>query len=451
MSRSFQIESATNTTVRSGSLSSDTLKKRSHLLIPGGSHTYAKGDDQYPEEAPSFIVRGKGCHVWDIEDNEYIEYGMGLRSVTLGHAFDSVVKAAYRQMQLGINFTRPAKIELDAAEAFLGVIQSADMVKFAKNGSDVTTAAVRLARAYTGREYVAICGDQPFFSIDDWFIGTTETNAGIPDAIGNLTLKFCYNDLVSLELLFDKHVDKIACVVMEVESTVPPKPEYLLSVKQVCEDHGTVLIFDEMITGFRWHLGGAQKYYGVSPHLSTFGKAMGNGYAVSALTGERRIMRLGGLDHDQQRVFLLSSTHGAEGHALAAMIDTLRIYREYSVVEWLWRQGEQLRTYLNQAIKENHLEGYFEIQGRPCNLTYNTCDQEHRRSQTFRTLFLQEMIQRGVIAPSFVVSYSHYDSDIERTADAVYEALVIYRKALSEGVEMYLHGRAVKPVNRRYN
>jgi len=428
-----------------------TLKKRASLLIPGGSHTYAKGDDQYPEEAPSFIVRGKGCHVWDVDGNEYIEYGMGSRSVTLGHAFDSVVKAAYRQMQLGINFTRPAKIEIDAAEAFLCVIQNADMVKFAKNGSDVTTAAVKLARAYTGKEYIAICGDHPFFSTDDWFIGTTETNAGIPEAVVRLTLKFHYNDLGSLETLFDEHGGNIACVVMEAESVVPPRPEYLQSVKNLCEDHGAVLIFDEMITGFRWHLGGAQRFYAVVPHLSTFGKAMGNGYAISALTGERRIMRLGGLDHDQERVFLLSSTHGAEGHALAAMIETLRIYREFGVVEWLWRQGELLKTYLIQSIQENSLEGYFEVLGQPCNLIYSTRDQNRERSQAFRTLFMQEMICRGVIAPSFVVSYSHGDSDIKRTADAAHEAFTVYRKAINEGVEKYLKCRPVKPVNRRYN
>ena len=159
---------------------SRALQPRAHRLIPGGAHTYAKGDDQYPEQAPGFVVRGKGCHVWDLDGNEFIEYGMGLRAVTLGHAFDPVIQAAYRQMQLGTNFSRPASIEMDLAEAMLEIIDGADMVKFAKNGSDVTTAAVKLARAYTGRDLIAICGDHPFFSTDDWFIGTTEMNAGVP-------------------------------------------------------------------------------------------------------------------------------------------------------------------------------------------------------------------------------------------------------------------------------
>ena len=206
-----------------------------------------------------------------------------------------------------------------------------------------------------------------------------------------------------------------------------------------------------MITGFRWHLGGAQKFHEIVPHLSTFGKAMGNGFAISALAGKREIMRLGGLDHDQPRVFLLSTTHGAETHALAASLETMRVYRERSVVEFLWKQGERLQTLINKSIAENRLEGYFELLGRPCNLIFATYDDKHSRSQAFRTLFLQELIRRGVIAPSFVISFSHDDADIERTAEVVSEAHFVYRKALDEGIEKYLEGRAVKPVDRRFN
>jgi glutamate-1-semialdehyde 2,1-aminomutase len=427
------------------------LRSKAHRLIPGGAHTYAKGDDQYPERAPAFIVRGKGCHVWDADGNEFIEYGMGLRAVTLGHAYQPVIEAAYREMQLGSNFTRPAEIEVDLAESFLEIVDGADMVKFAKNGSDVTTAAVKLARAFTGRDLVAICADQPFFSTDDWFIGTTEMNAGIPQAITEMTLKFRYNDVGSLRSLFDQHPSRIACVIMEPEAVTPPAAGYLQQVKELCVERGAILVFDEMITGFRWHLGGAQKFHGVVPHLSTFGKAMGNGFAISALAGKREIMRLGGLDHDQPRVFLLSTTHGAETHALAASLETLRTYREQNVVEFLWQQGKRLHALINRSIAENQLEGFFELIGRPCNLVFAAHDQDGRRSQVFRTLFLQEIIRRGVIAPSFVVSFSHSDTDIERTAQAVHEALGVYRKALDEGVEKYLLGRPVKPVNRRFN
>jgi glutamate-1-semialdehyde 2,1-aminomutase len=430
---------------------SRALQPKAHQLIPGGAHTYSKGDDQFPEQAPGFIVRGKGCHVWDLDGNEFIEYGMGLRAVTLGHAFEPVVEAAHQQMLLGINFSRPAKIEVDLAEVILEVIDGADMVKFAKNGSDVTTAAVKLARAYTGRNLVAICGDQPFFSADDWFIGTTEMNAGIPQAVIDMTVKFRYNELAHVRELFDQHPGQIACVLMEAEAVTSPAPGYLQAVKELCEQRGAVLIFDEMITGFRWHLGGAQKFHGVVPHLSTFGKAMGNGFAISALAGKREIMRVGGLDHDQERVFLLSTTHGAETHALAASMETMRVYREQDVVRFLWRQGERLQTLVNRSVTENRLGGFFEVVGRPCNLVFATYDQNRESSQSFRTLFMQELIRRGVIAPSLVVSFSHGDNDIDRTGEAIHEALTIYRKALEEGVEKYLEGRPVRPVNRRFN
>jgi glutamate-1-semialdehyde 2,1-aminomutase len=430
---------------------SRALQPHAHSLIPGGAHTYAKGDDQFPLLAPGFIARGSGCHVWDVDGNEYIEYGMGLRAVTLGHAFQPVVDAAYRQMQLGVNFSRPAEIELRLAESLLDVVPGAEMVKFAKNGSDVITAAVKLARAHTGRDLVAICEDHPFFSTDDWFIGTTQMDAGIPRVTAQLTLKFRYDDLQSLKKLFELHPGQIACVVMEAETVLQPSLGYLKSVKELCEANGAILIFDEMITGFRWDIGGAQKFHGVTPHLSAFGKAMANGFAVSALAGKREIMRLGGLDHDRPRVFLLSTTHGAETHALAASLETIRVYRELNVVELLWRQGEKLRSLISESIQENRLEGFFELAGRPCNLIFRTMDAKRQPSQSFRTLFMQELIRRGVIAPSFVVSFSHSDADIELTAEVVSEVLAIYRKALDEGVEKYLEGRPVKPVNRKFN
>ena len=397
------------------------------------------------------LVRGQGCHVWDPEGNEFLEYGMGLRSVTLGHAFPSVVEAAYRQMQSGGNFTRPSVLEGEAAEALLDVIDGAEMVKFAKNGSDVTTAAVKLARAYTGRDLVAVCADHPFFSVDDWFIGTTELDAGIPVSVSALTVKFPYNDLAKLSEVFDRYPRRIACVMMEAEASAPPQPGYLAGVKALCERHGSVLVFDEMITGFRWHLGGAQKFHGVTPHLSTFGKGMGNGFAIAALAGQRDIMRLGGLQHDQPRVFLLSTTHGAETHTLAAAMETLRVYREENVVAFLWSQGEKLATRVRQSVAEHRLEQHFDLLGRPCNLVFGTRDLEGNRCQAFRTLFLQEMIRRRVIAPSLVVSFSHHDAEIEHTAEALSGALAVYRKALDEGVDKYLAGRIVKPVYRRWN
>jgi glutamate-1-semialdehyde 2,1-aminomutase len=430
---------------------SKALLEKSHALIPGGAHTYAKGDDQYPEQAPGFIVRGKGCHVWDVDGNEFIEYGMGLRSVTLGHAYDPVVEAAYRAMQQGINFTRPAPIEIECAEALLSLIDGAEMVKFGKNGSDVTTAAVKLARAYTGRDLVAICADHPFFSVDDWFIGATAMNAGIPEAFQRLTVTFHYNDLDSVKALFEEYPGQIACLIMEPEKYDPPVNDFLHETRRLCHEYGALFILDEIITGFRYHLKGAQKLYGIEPDLSTFGKAMANGFSLSALVGKKEFMVRGGLYHDQERVFLLSTTYGAETHALAASIETMRIYEAEQVVEYLHYQGERLARGINQAVEEHGLGGYFGVIGKPCNLVYYTRDQEQKPSQAYRALFMQETIKRGLLMPSLVISYSHTDEDVDKTVSAIGEALYVYRRAIEEGVEKYLVGRPVKPVFRKYS
>ncbi len=427
-----------------------SLGDRFHAVIPGGAHTYAKGDDQYPVNAPDCLVRGKGCHVWDSQGKEYIEYGMGLRAVTLGHAYEPVIEAAYRQMKLGENFTRPGIIELACAEKFLDCVKTAEMVKFCKNGSDATTAAVKLARAFTGRDLVAICLDHAFFSIDDWFIGSTQMNAGIPKAIQDLTVGFHFNNIRSVEELFDKYPSRIACVVLEAETSIAPKDDFLKQLQTLCRKHGVLVVLDEMITGFRWDLGGAQKVYDLQPDLSSFGKALGNGFAVSALTGRREIMARGGIYHDQERVFLLSTTHGAEQHALAAAIQIMQIYQDEPVIAHLHRQGEKLRNGINGIISNLKLDGCFEILGRNCNLVFATRDPEKKPSQPFRTLFMQEMVKRGFLAPSLVVSYSHSDADINKTIEAVGEALIVYKKALDEGPEKYLIGRPVKPVMRKF-
>jgi glutamate-1-semialdehyde 2,1-aminomutase len=430
---------------------SNALRAKAHRLIPGGAHTYAKGDDQYPVESPGFIARGLGCRVFDVDGNEFIEYGMGLRSVTLGHAYPPVLEAAYRQMLLGQNFNRPSPIEVECAERLLHLIHGMDMVKFAKNGSDATSAALKLSRAYTGREMVAICENHPFFSVDDWFIGSTPMSAGIPKGVRDLTVKFRYNDLESLRNLFLTHPGKIACIILEAATAVEPVSGFLQKAKDLCHEHGALFILDEMITGFRYHLGGAQRLYGIVPDLCTFGKAIGNGFSVSALLGRRDVMELGGLTHDKPRVFLLSTTHGAETHALAAAIKTMEVFEQEGVVDVLRRQGERLRRGVVQAIAAAGVDGYFQVNGHPANLFHACLDRNKQPSQAYRTLFIQELIRRGVLAPSFIVSFSHKDDDIDQTIEAVEQSLRVYAKALDEGVENYLSGRPSKPVWRQFN
>lgn len=428
---------------------SRALQERMRRLVPGGCHTYAKGDDQYPEQAPGFIARGQGCHVWDVDGNEFIEYGMGLRAVTLGHAYPPVVEAVRESLTLGTNFNRPAPLELECAEVLLQAIEGAEMVKFTKDGSTANTAAVKLARAYTGRDLVAICAEHPFFSYDDWFMCTTTLDAGIPDSVRAQTVRFRYNDLDSVRALFDAHPDRIATVMLEPARTEEPAPRFLPDLQEICRHHGALVIFDEMITGFRWHREGAQKLYGIVPDLSTFGKALANGFPLSALCGRRDVMRLGSRERDGDRVFLLSTTHGAEIPSLAAGVKTLEIYRNEPVVEHLYRQGERLASGMGESIRRHGLQRHVEILGRPCSLLYTTRGVDGTPSQEFRTLFLQETIRRGVLAPSLFVSYSHQDEDIDRTVEAIDGALDVYARALADGIGQYLEGRPSRHVFER--
>jgi len=431
---------------------SDRLRKRAAWLIPGGSHTYAKGDDQYPILSPGFIASGYGCHVWDVDGNEYIEYGMGNRAVGLGHAYAHVVAAARAELERGCNFTRPAKIEVDCAATFLETITTAEMVKFCKNGSDATSAAIRLARAVTGREIIARCSDHPFFSTDDWFIGTTAMNAGIPQAIQALTVGFTYNDLESARELFIRYPGKIAAFILEASRGDDPKNGYLHELRKLCHENGALFILDEMITGFRWHTGGAQKAFDIVPDLSCFGKALGNGFSISALAGKREFMERGGLEQTSSpRVFLLSTTHGAETHAMAAAIATMHVYQHEPVIAHLIRQGSTLRSEIQQIAKAHGVERHFGVQGHPACLSYYTLDEERKPSQAFRSLFLQETVRRGLLAPSLVVSYTHEDEDVAKTLDAIDGALAVYRKALEYGAENYLVGRPSDVVFRRFN
>lgn len=427
------------------------LQKKFNALIPGGSHTYAKGDDQFPEFMPVYIERGEGCHIWDVDGNEFIEYAMGLRSVTLGHNFEPVVNAAYQQMLKGTNFGRPAKIELECAEAFLSLIDNAEMVKFSKNGSDSTNGAIKLARAFTGRDMIGICADHPFFSVDDWFISTTPMKSGIPKAVEKMTVKFHFNDLETIETMFAEHSGKIACIILEPEKYEPPKDDFLNKAKEICHKNGALFILDEMITGFRWHNGGAQKVYNVVPDLSTFGKAMGNGFSIAALAGKKEFMDLGGIYHKKERVFLNSTTHGAETHALAATIATIKFYQENDVIGYLNEQGKKLKESVNKASRELGMEDKISIIGPNCCSVYTTRDLDGNPSQPFRTLFIQELMKRGLMMPSSIVSWSHTDKDIADTVEKMQEAMVVYKKALDEGTEKYLAGRPVAPVWRKYN
>jgi glutamate-1-semialdehyde 2,1-aminomutase len=420
-----------------------------HQLIPGGAHTYARGDDQYPEGMAPVIERGAGCRVWDIDGNEFVEFGSGLRANTLGHGFEPVVRAVQRYLADGVGFVRPHRLEREAAERLIDLIPSAEMVKFGVNGSDATSAAVKLARAYTGRDMIAVCRQHPFFSTDDWFIVTTPMSAGIPDSVRPLTVQFSYNDLASLEALFEVHPGQIAAVVLEAETVEPPVPGFFAGLRELCDRNGALLVLDEIITGFRWHERGAQYLYSIEPDLCTFGKGIANGLPLSALAGRRDVMRLGGHVDDADRVFLLSLTAGGQPWALAAMLAVIDTYEQEGIAGQLHSIGADLRAGVEHAVAAAGLGDYFQLRGRDCNLVYVARDADGQPSQEFRTLVLQEFLEHGILAPSFVVNAAHDPKAISQVVDAVTELMPVYRRALDDGVATVLRGRPVRPAIRR--
>lgn len=444
--------------------------------IPGGAHTYSRGYDQYPTNAPAILSRGKGAYVYGADGSEFLDYGMALRAVNIGYAEPSVDTAAFEQMQNGNNLTRPSIVELEAAELLIDLVDSVDMVKFTKNGSTAVSAAVKLARAYTGKELVARCAEHPFFSYDDWFIGSTPVTRGIPKETLQQTKVFRYNDTAALESLLEQYPGQFACVVMEAAAAECPAisadtsgccgqapckrhyrggdapANYLQQVERLCRKHDVVFILDEMITGFRWHLKGAQHFYNVTPDICTFGKAMANGYSVACVAGRREIMELGSIEFKgRERVFLLSTTHGAEMCGLGAFVATMKFLQEHAVVEHLWDYGAQLTSLMRRKAAEHGLDKYFRTGGAACSPYYLTMDATGANSLEYRTLFSQEMIRQGVLMPWLALSYRHGAAELAKTEHALEATFRIYRKALEEGVGRYLQGPVIQPVFRKHN
>lgn len=425
--------------------------KKAHLLIPAGAHTYSRTDEVFPGNAPKVIERSKGVYTWDVDGNEYIDYGMACRSVTVGYDYDRISEAAIRQIHNGNTASKASKIEVEAAEMMCGLFPWVDMVKFAKNGSTVTSAATKLARAYTGKKYIARCREHAFFSYDDWFIGSTVMNAGVPEEIQDLTLQFSFNDIESVHNLFEQYKGEIAALIMEPCDTEEPTGHFLQKVRELCTEYGVVYILDEMITGFRWDLQGACKYYGVEPDLVTFGKGMANGFSVAALGGKRDIMDLGGLTPGKERVFLISTTHGAEMSSLGALVETINVYKELHVTDHIWDMGRRLVKGFSEIAKEYSLQDYFYTEGAECSPNLVVCGKDKKASFAYRTVFLQEMLKAGILMPYIAIAYQHTEKEIDRTLDAARGAMKVLGDALNADAAQFIEGNVIKPVFRKFN
>lgn len=438
---------------------SDEYRSKIHDLIPGGAHTYSKGDDQFPQLSPAAIAYGKGSHVWDIDGNEYLDCSMGLTSVGLGHAYGPVVERVKAELDNGVNFQRPSYLEMELAEKFLSLIPQHDMVKFAKNGSIVTTAAVKLARAKTGRKLVAFPSDHPFYSYDDWFIGKTACNKGVPEEISDLSVTFKGCSIESLKELFEKYPDQIACVITEPERSPcgngcacgSSVADFLRQAIELCHQNGALFIADEMITGFKTAFPGTITKYNIEPDMATWGKGIANGYSFCALTGKKEVMELGGIrNKGEEKVFLISTTHGGETHALTAGLATIDVFEKNDVIGHNHAIGDLFIKLNNEVIAQHGLQEYVQIIPSNWFTLFNFKDKTGQPNAGLRTLAQQEMIKRGVLFQgAFVPCFSHTEADIEYFAEAFNQTLEVYKKGLEEGFEKYLVGEPAKPVFRK--
>ena len=438
---------------------SNQYRNTIHQLIPGGAHTYSKGDDQFPLLSPAAISHGKGAYIWDIDNNKYLDCSMGLTSISLGHAYEPVIDAVRKEIERGVNFQRPSYIEMEMAERFLDIVPQHDMIKFAKNGSIVTTAAVKLARAFTGRKLVAFPGDHPFYSYDDWFIGTTACNKGVPNEFSELSVKFKSCDIESLKQLFEQHPGQIACVITEPEKNTcagcncHQSPElFLKEAIELAHKNGALFIIDEMVSGFKTDFPGSMTKYGLKPDMATWGKGRANGFSFCALTGTREVMELGGINKTgEEKVFLISTTHGGETHSLAAAIATIDVFQKNKVVEHNQGIGNLLLTKSTELIDKMGMKQYVDI--FPCNWlpSFNFRDQEGKVSSAFRTLLMQEMFGRGVFFQGYLCpTFSHTPDHVNSIIEALKESLEVYQKALNDGVGNYLIGPEAKAVFRKF-
>lgn len=440
---------------------SNEYRKRIHQLIPGGAHTYSKGDDQFPALSPGGISHGKGAYLTDLDGNTFLDTTMGLASISLGHAYTEIVEAVKLEIDKGVNFQRPSYIELEVAEAFLSLVPVHQMIKFAKNGSTVTTAAVKLARAKTGRKLVAFPGDHPFYSYDDWFIGKTNCSLGVPEEIQALSVTFKACDIKSLEALFRKYPNEIACVITEPEKnqcsascSCNSKPgEFLKAAIDLCHKNGALFILDEMQTGFRTAFPGSISKYGISPDMATWGKGIANGFSFCALTGTREVMDLGAINTPgKEKVFLISTTHGAETHSIRAAIKTIEIFKNNDVISHNHGIGKSVIEGVKPIIEAKQLSSFIDV--IPCQWfpAFVFKNKSGQADLGLKTLMMQEMIKRGVLFQGFFLPcFSHTNEDVKLFLSAFSDSLQIYAQALEEGYKELLVGEAIKPVFRKYN
>jgi glutamate-1-semialdehyde 2,1-aminomutase len=388
---------------------------RAQESIPLGSQTFSKSRTQYPVGvSPLFMAKAKGSEIWDIDGNKYLDLVNSLASITLGYQNYEVDTSVRKQIKRGTIFSLPGILEAEVAELIVDAVPSAELVRFGKNGSDATSAAIRLARAYTGKEHVAFCG---YHGWQDWYIGSTTLNKGVPKVISELSHKFMYNQIETLNKIFSEYEGNVAAVILEPMTSAYPENNFLFKVKEISRKNGAVLIFDETVTGFRFSKGGAQYEFGVTPDLTTLGKGMANGYPLSAVTGKREIMV------EMESIFF-SGTFGGELLSLAAAKSVLSLHNKFEVTKELAITGNKIAQHISEEIQQFGLNEILSVSGHPTWKFLNWSDSKHIDSKYVKTFFLQEMFLRGILVlGTNNVSWSYTDKQINRVKDAYSEVL----------------------------
>lgn len=418
---------------------SDALWEKGSLLIPAGTQTLSKSPHQHALGlSPKYLASGKGCYVTDVDGNEYLDYSMGILPITLGYAYERVDEAIRRQLKDGITFSLMHPLEVKLAEKLAQIIPSAEMVRYGKNGSDVTTAAVRLARAYTGREKIICCG---YHGWHDWYISVTTRNTGVPESTKKLTFKFPYNDTAALKKIFEENKNEVAAVILEPTDLIEPKEGFLKEIREIAHHYGALLIFDEIKTGFRVAIGGMQEVSGVTPDLATFGKAIANGMPLSVLAGKREIMQ------SFEKVFF-SFTFGGEALSLAAAMAVIEEYEEKDVIGHLWKIGERLKEGFNRLAEKNGILAYTKCLGlAPMNGPV-FLNAEGKTDLALKTLFQQETIKEGILfRDRHNISFSHKDAEVDFTLKVYERTFAALKKAIDSGrVQDFLESPVIEEV-----
>jgi glutamate-1-semialdehyde 2,1-aminomutase len=417
---------------------SEEFLLRAEKRIPLGSQTFSKSRTQYPVGiSPLFVDRARGAFIWDIDENRYIDLVSSLASITLGYGDRKVNRAVKKQLKKGVSLSLPGVLEAEVAELICELVPSVEMVRFGKNGSDATSAAVRLARAYTGRDHIAVCG---YHGWQDWYIGSTSRNKGVPDAVGKLTHVFNYNDVESLERII-RNNPELACVVMEPMNISYPNPGFLESIREVTKKKGILLVFDETITGFRFSKGGAQELFGIDPDLSTFGKGIANGFPLSVVGGKREIMM------EMEEIFF-SGTFGGELLSLAAAKSVLELHKNNMVALKLAKIGTELQLHLSDEIKRLNMTDVLQLSGHPSWLFLSWLGTRDFKSSEFKTLFQQLMYERGVlILGTLNVSMAHNSKQIKEIKKIFSQTLEDIAGAIDDStVSQRLKAEPLKPL-----